>query len=395
MRMRLGCRRRRGGSVLLPSLVVAGCACVVGGNDFSELFASLGLARPPHFNRINLLLFRVIFDCLQEAVLGMQNKLARMDDVAAYFNVTPETIRNWIKTRDFPAAKIGRQWRFDWDAVKEWRDGVAAHTRKKTSYKDYVSAVSALNGNREFRAEINRDGVRLINGDCLVSMEGIADGSVDLLLTDPPYNLGLFMQERATNLRRMRENYFGAAGWDNLGADDWAESMDSLFGEAARVVRKGGALIVFMAVIKLETLIGLAQKHGFYYKTTGTWHKLNPMPRNMNLHFINSTESWVYFVNDAKTGTFNNDGKALHDFFESPVTPKSEKEFGKHPTQKPVELMDYFVKTLTNPGEVVLDPFMGSGSSGVSAKGLGRKFIGIELDENYFDIAMQRMGVSS
>lgn len=234
----------------------------------------------------------------------------------------------------------------------------------------------------------------MINGDCLVSMEGIADGSVDLLLTDPPYNLGLFMQERATNLKRMRENYFGAAGWDNLSADDWAESMDDFFGEAARVVRKGGALIVFMAVIKLETLIGLAQKHGFYYKTTGAWHKLNPMPRNMNLHFINSTESWVYFINGAKTGTFNNDGKALHDFFESSVTPKSEKEFGKHPTQKPVELMDYFVQALTDAGDVVLDPFMGSGSSGVSAKGLGRKFIGIELDENYFDIAMQRMGVS-
>lgn len=62
---------------------------MVGGNDFSELFALLGLARLLHFNKINLLLFRVIFGCLQEAVLGMQNKLARMDDVAAYFNVTP------------------------------------------------------------------------------------------------------------------------------------------------------------------------------------------------------------------------------------------------------------------------------------------------------------------
>ena len=127
----------------------------------------------------------------------MQDKLARMDDVAAYFNVTSETIRNWIKTRDFPAAKIGRQWRFDWDEVKDWQNGATARARVKSSYKDYVSAVSALNGNREFRAEINRGGVRLINGDCLVSMEGIADGSVDLLLTDPPYNLGLFMQERA------------------------------------------------------------------------------------------------------------------------------------------------------------------------------------------------------
>lgn len=263
---------------------------------------------------------------------------------------------------------------------------------EKSTYKDYAPAAAALDGNREFRAEINRGGIRLINGDCLVSMEGIADESVDLLLTDPPYNLGLFMQKRGTNLKSMRENYFGAAGWDNLSAEDWAESMDEFFGEAARVVRKGGALIVFMAVIKLETLIGLAQKHGFYYKTTGAWHKLNPMPRNMNLHFINSTESWVYFVNHTKTGIFNNEGEALHDFFETSVTPKSEKEHGKHPTQKPVELMDYFVRTLTNPGDIVLDPFMGSGSAGVSAMGMGRKFIGIELDENYFDIAVRRLG---
>lgn len=262
---------------------------------------------------------------------------------------------------------------------------------EKPAYKDYMPAAAALDGNREFRAEINRGDIHLINGDCLVSMKGIADESVDLLLTDPPYNLGLFMQGRATNLKSMRENYFGAAGWDNLSAEDWVEVIDEFLGEAARVVRRGGSLVVFMAVIKLETLIGLAQKHGFYYKTTGAWHKLNPMPRNMNLHFINSTESWVYFVNGAKTGTFNNGNRALHDFFETSVTPKSEKEYGKHPTQKPTKLMDYFVSTLTNQGDIVLDPFMGSGSTGASAKGMGRKFIGIEIDENYFDIAVHRL----
>lgn len=145
-------------------------------------------------------------------------------------------------------------------------------------------------------------------------MARVDDSSVDLLLTDPPYNLGLFMQERSTNLKRMRSNYFGAAGWDNLSSDDWVVSMEAFLSEASRVIRKGGALVVFMAVIKLETIINIAQKYGFYYKTTGVWHKLNPMPRNMNLHFVNSTESWVYFINDAKTGTFNNGGKALHDF---------------------------------------------------------------------------------
>lgn len=317
-----------------------------------------------------------------------------MNDIAEHFGVTTETVRNWIKGRELPAMKIGGRWRFDWADVEEWEN---SHSDRSTAhrpsrYKDYVRATAALSANKDFRVPITEEGLRLINGDCIESMRLVDDGSVDLLLTDPPYNLGLFMQERATNLKQMRENYFGAAGWDNLSADDWAESMDAFFEEASRVLRKGGALIVFMAVIKLETLIGLAQNHGFYYKTTGSWHKLNPMPRNMNLHFINSTESWVYFINGARTGTFNNEGKALHDFYETSVTPKNEKSFGKHPTQKPVELMDYFVRTLTNPGDMVLDPFMGSGSTGVSARGLGRKFTGIELNEDYFDISAKRMG---
>ena len=245
----------------------------------------------------------------------MQNKFVRVGDVALYFDVTPETIRSWIKKRGLPARKISGQWRFDWNEIKNWDDNKIKAQVSPRRYKDYATADTALNNNRNFRKEINAGQVRLINGDCLISMACVDDSSVDLLLTDPPYNLGLFMQERSTNLKRMRSNYFGAAGWDNLSSDDWVVSMEAFLSEASRVIRKGGALVVFMAVIKLETIINIAQKYGFYYKTTGVWHKLNPMPRNMNLHFVNSTESWVYFINDAKTGTFNNGGKALHDFF--------------------------------------------------------------------------------
>lgn len=324
----------------------------------------------------------------------MQEKLANMNEIAEHFGVTTETVRNWIKNRELPAMKIGGRWRFDWADIGEWERLHSGKTSVKyiSRYKDYARVSEALSFNRDFRSPINNAELCLINGDCIESMHQISDKSVDLLLTDPPYNLGLFMQERATNLKQMRENYFGAAGWDNLSSNDWSESMDIFFAEASRVIRKGGALVVFMAVIKLETLIGLAQKHGFYYKTTGSWHKLNPMPRNMNLHFINSTESWVYFIYGARTGTFNNEGKVLHDFYETSVTPKNEKKFGKHPTQKPVELMNYFVRTLTNPGDMVLDPFMGSGSTGVSARVLGRKFTGIELNEEYFDISVKRIG---
>lgn len=235
-------------------------------------------------------------------------------------------------------------------------------------------------------AEIN-----LMNSDCLAAMSKLQESSVDLILTDPPYNLGKFMEKRATNLHRMRDNFFGAAGWDDMEFDEWEKSMDSFFAAAAKVMKKGGSMIVFMAIIKVESIINLAQKHGFYYKTTGIWHKRNPMPRNMNLHFVNSTEAWVYFVFKAHTGTFNNDGKVLHDFVETSVTPSGERKYGKHPTQKPVALMEHFVSTLSNEGDLVLDPFMGSGSTGVAAVKLGRNFTGIELDEKYIEIARQRI----
>ena len=233
--------------------------------------------------------------------------------------------------------------------------------------------------------------VTLVNKDCILAMNELTERSVDLIVTDPPYNLGAFMKERATNLHKMRDNFFGAAGWDDMDFDNWIKSMDSFFESAARVIKNGGSMVVFMAIIKVETIIRLAEKHGFYYKTTGIWHKKNPMPRNMNLHFVNSTEAWVYFTYKTRTGTFNNDGHVLHDFVETAVTPANERRYGKHPTQKPVALMNHFVTVLSNPGDTVLDPFMGSGSTGVAACGNGRNFIGIELNPEYYALASKRI----
>ena len=189
----------------------------------------------------------------------------------------------------------------------------------------------------------------------------------------------------------MRENFFGAAGWDDLEFADWEKEMDLFFAELSRVVKESSSVIMFMSIIKVETIIRLAEKHGFYYKTTGIWHKKNPMPRNMNLHFINSTEAWIYFTYKKHTGTFNNDGKAIHDFFETSVTPSGEKKYGKHPTQKPVQLLDTFVKILTNENDTVFDPFCGSGSSGVAALQNGRNFIGSEINEEYCRITKERI----
>ncbi len=231
----------------------------------------------------------------------------------------------------------------------------------------------------------------LYNGDCEIEMKKIEDCTADFILTDPPYNLGNFMINRSTNLSKMRENFFANAGWDNLDFEEWTSHMDTFFKESARIIKDGGSMIIFMSIIKVETIIKLAEKHGFYYKTTGIWHKLNPMPRNMNLHFVNSTEAWVYFTYKKKTGTFNNDNKMIHDFIETSVVTNGEKKAGKHPTQKPVVLLKHFIKLLSNEGDLIVDPFMGSGSTGVVCKKYNRNFIGIELDKEYYEIAQKRI----
>ena len=92
-----------------------------------------------------------------------------------------------------------------------------------------------------------------------------------------------------------------------------------------------------------------------------------------------------------RTGTFNNNGKAIHDFFETSVTPAGERTFGRHPTQKPVMLLSQMVQLLSNEGDTVFDPFMGSGSTGVAALMNKRNFIGSEINEEYCETSRARM----
>ncbi|MDQ9168805.1 site-specific DNA-methyltransferase [Oxalobacteraceae bacterium R-40] len=231
----------------------------------------------------------------------------------------------------------------------------------------------------------------VFHGDCLEGMKRIEDATAGLVITDPPYNLGRFMQKRNAGVFRMRKNHFVSSGWDDLEYEEWDAKMRAFLADSYRVLRPDGAMIIFMSLMKLESLIAAAQSAGFYYKTVGIWHKTNPIPRNMNRTFVNSTEAWVYFVKGGPSGVFNNEGKVIHDFFEGSLTPGSEKKFGPHPTQKPLKLISHFVKVLSNPGDLVVDPFMGSGTSGVACLNLDRRFFGIELDKSYVDVAFNRL----
>ena len=150
-------------------------------------------------------------------------------------------------------------------------------------------------------------------------------------------------------------------------------------------------MIVFMSILRVETLVEIANEFGFYYKTTGIWRKTNPMPRNMNLHFVNSNECWIYFSYKTKTGTFNNKGKLVLDYIETSVTTAREKKLGKYPTQKPIILFEHFIRLLSNEGDLVVDSFLGSGSSAIASYRLNRNFISVELEEKYAKLANMRV----
>lgn len=235
--------------------------------------------------------------------------------------------------------------------------------------------------------------MELYNEDCLKVIQKLEDNSIDLLITDPPYNLGEFIQKRNYNIKNMRENnLLNAKDWDSLSKEEYLVNMDKFFQEVSSKLKVGANVIIFLSSLRIESIVEIAERYNFYYKTTGVWHKTNPMPRNMNLHFVNSNEFWLYFVYKKRTGnTFNNENRMIMDYIESSTPKSSEKQYGKHPTQKPIQIIDYLIKILSREGDLVLDPFLGSGTTGESAVRLKRNFIGIELDRNYFEMAKKRI----
>lgn len=142
----------------------------------------------------------------------------------------------------------------------------------------------------------------------------------------------------------------------------------------------------------MSYIVESLEKNGFEIKDLIRWEKTNPMPRNRDRRFISDYEFAVWSVKKGGKWTFNR----LSETYERPKivcrsTPKGEKFNGGHPTQKPIEVMEWLINRLTNESDLILDPFMGSGSTGVACLNTNRRFVGIELDEKYFNMARDRL----
>lgn len=223
--------------------------------------------------------------------------------------------------------------------------------------------------------------MNLLQGDCLELMKDIPDGSVDAIITDPPYNIS-------------RDNNFHTMGRAGIDFGEWDKGFDltKWIDVAQLILKKGGNIVIFNDWKNLSYIVESLESNDFIVKDLIRWKKTNAMPRNRDRRFITDYEVAIWAVKKGEKWTFNR----LSDTYEIPeiiggLTPKSEKLNGGHTTQKPVYLMRWLVERLTNDKDVILDPFMGSGTTGVACKNLNRNFIGMELDEDYFNIAKERI----
>lgn len=222
----------------------------------------------------------------------------------------------------------------------------------------------------------------LLQGNCIELLHKIPDGSIDLILTDIPFNIS-----RDNNFKTMKDrtgrNGIDFGEWDK----DFDESCLSMF---VPKLKNGGSIVMFHSFEQYGLLLDIFNGK-LILKDRFVWEKTNPMPRNRDRRYISNIELCSWFVKDGAKWTFNRQNQS-YDGCVLRYPSESGGGFKRyHPCQKNVKMLEELIKRHSNENDIVFDPFMGSGSTGVACLNTNRDFIGIELDENYFNIAKQRI----
>ena len=231
-------------------------------------------------------------------------------------------------------------------------------------------------------AERERESCKLVYGDCLNIIKQIPDSSVDLLVTDPPYPTT--SRGNAGNSGGMCQNELFTKGkvfkHNNIDCSQYAQDF-------YRILKDGSHCYVMTNHVNLIKMLNTFTKSGFHFIKCLIWNKGNKI---MGQYYMSQFE-YILFFRKGKGIKINHCGTS--DILAVPNN-KTKDINGKnlHDTEKPIELMKILIDNSSQIGDTVLDPFMGIGATGIASKQLGRKFIGIELDENYYNIAVKRIG---
>ena len=232
--------------------------------------------------------------------------------------------------------------------------------------------------------ELHAPNYKLIKGDCFDYFDRIEDNSVDLILTDPPYNIAQYSTGNIDLPGRTPLNN-DLGDWDLIPIDP-AKTV----GAFKRILKPSGNIFIFTSY----NLLG--KWHEAFDTEFDTfqyfiWHKTNPAPKIFKNGFLNSCEMIVCLWNKGHKWNFSNQ-REMHNFFESPICMRPERLSNpKHPAQKPIAVLEHLLKLASNEGDVVFDPFMGVGSTGIAALKNSRKFVGVEIRNDYFEATVQRI----
>jgi len=235
---------------------------------------------------------------------------------------------------------------------------------------------------------------KVICGDCLEVMKYIPDKSVDLVLTDPPYNISRPMVIDRTKLKKLyrpSKLSYDFGEWDKWDYDTFTNFLWDWIRQVYRVLKKDGQFYTFCSKERMETIWNIWEALGGKPKNIIVWVKPHSAP-NFQKTWHNVTE-FIFYGQKEKFKPLNfGSHKEIYNAIFCPNISVFRKENTPHPTQKPLKVIKKLINVSSKEDDLILDPFLGSGTTAVAAKHLKRNFIGIEIDEKYCEIARKRLG---
>jgi len=238
--------------------------------------------------------------------------------------------------------------------------------------------------------------VKLFHGDCLKILEKVPEACVDLIFADPPY----FLSNDGITCHAGKMVSVNKGVWDkSRGVEENHKFIMSWLSQCQRILRPNGTIWVSGTSHVIYSVGFAMQKLGFKIINDIIWQKTNPPPNLSCRYFTHSTEIILWAgKNEKSKHVFHydlmkqlNNNRQMKNVWIMNAPAPCEKKYGKHPTQKPVQLLERILMASSNEGDIVLDPFCGSSTTGVAAVRLGRKYIGIDLEEQYLKLSIKRL----